>query len=70
MPRNGPRRDARGLMSHAPERETTIWPAPAVLAASVVILLAGYAVLIWRGPAAAGEVRVVLATEPAAPGQP
>jgi hypothetical protein len=57
-------------MSHLSERETTIWPAPAVLAVSVAILLAGYAVLIWRGPAAAVEVRVVLAPEPAAPGQP
>jgi hypothetical protein len=57
-------------MSHAPERETTIWPAPGVLAVSVAILLAGYAILIGRGPAPAGEVQVFLAPEPAAPGQP
>jgi hypothetical protein len=57
-------------MSQVSDRETTIWPAPAVLAACVAILLAGYAVLIWRAPAAAAEVRVVLAPEPAAPAQP
>jgi hypothetical protein len=57
-------------MSRGTEQETMIWPEPAVLAACVAILLAGYAILIWRGPAAAVEVRVVLAPEPVAPAQP
>jgi len=39
-------------------------PAPAVLVFCLLLLVAGYAAAIWRGPAPAQEVRVVVYPPP------
>ena len=41
-------------------------PDPAVLVFCLILLVAGYAAAIWRGPAPAQEVRVVVYPPPAA----
>jgi hypothetical protein len=52
---------------------STVWPSAGVLLFCAVLLVAGYAVAVLRGPSAAQEVRVVEfpaptpAPEPAAP---
>jgi hypothetical protein len=45
-----------------------VWPGRGVLLLCAVILVAGYAVAILRGPAPAGAVAVVLAPVEEAPG--
>lgn len=47
------------------------WPSAGVLLLCAAVLMAGYAVEIWRGPAPEQEVRVVTVPAPApAPGPP
>lgn len=41
------------------------WPSAGVLLLCAALLVAGYAVAIWRGPAPAQEVRVVTVPAPA-----
>ena len=41
------------------------WPSTGVLVMCALVLAAGYGVAVWRGPAPAQEVRVVVMTPPA-----
>jgi hypothetical protein len=59
-------------MDEPGRNEAGIWPGAGVLLVSLVILAAGYAAAIARGPAPASEVRTILleapgASEPAVP---
>jgi hypothetical protein len=54
-------------MSGQTARQTeTAWPGTGVLLWCVGLLVAGYMVALWRGPAAAGEVQVRMVPPPAA----
>lgn len=51
------------------EGDAAAWPSVGVLLACAVLLVAGYGVAVWRGPAPAQEVRVVEAQAPKPPSE-
>lgn len=62
MPSRAKGPDAEGVKDDFPGESR--WPAAGVLLLCAVVLMAGYAFAIWRGPAPAQEVRVVTVPAP------
>lgn len=66
----GGRRDALAVDRETSVQAPGLWPGRGVLLFCAVLLLAGYGVAIFRGPAPAGEVKVVLVPAPENPVAP